>query len=372
MAFLNTGLDGVIVAQTRISQVNGKIGQLIYYGHNIEDIVAQCNFESASYLVLHGELPTDEALQKFTSALVQERHLPERIHQIIATLPRDIDPMAGLRTAVSALSISQDYPPSMDDAMKIIAKVPLIVAAVHHHRQGTDYISPRAELSHTANYLYMISGKIPSEEATQALDKYLMLTIDHGMNASTFTSRVVTSTQSDMLSAVVAGICSLKGPLHGGAPSLVDDMLDEAASASSASDYIRDKIESGDKLMGFGHRVYKTYDPRAAALRAVARKMPKSNANMKLSLDFEEAAIRLLEEHKPGRHLYPNVEFWAATVLRTVGIPRECYPATFAVSRTTGWLAHIFEQSSHNRLMRPSTEYIGHVPSPHQAADITS
>lgn len=362
MSDINTGLEGVLVAETKIAHVDGQKGQLIYQGYDIEDVIGTSMYEDVVYLLWFGKKPNTEERHNFCAQLQAARQLPERITNLITSLPHDFGAMAALRTATSALSVTQAWPPSHEDGISIIAKFPCIIAAYYRHSQGLEIIPPDVSLGHTENYLYMLSGEKPNAEMTRALDTYLMLGADHGMNASTFTARVVTSTCSDIISAVTAGIGALKGPLHGGAPSIVDDMLDEIGSVSNVTNYLEGKLKADERLMGFGHRVYKTYDPRAGALRKVVESLPADNSQLELSLAVEKEAIRLLAEYKPGRNLYPNVEFWAAAVLRTVGVPRELYPPTFAASRTAGWTANIFEQAENNRLVRPSAKYVGRIP----------
>lgn len=359
---VNQGLEGVVVAETQLSHVDGQLGQLVIRGLDIEEIIHKSNYESLVYLLWHGAFPDQKALQDFSRALSQARALTPVQKKVLQALPQDVNTMAGLRTLVSALEPTQEWPPSLEDGLMLVAKMPTMVAALYHHRRGQAPIEPREDLGHTANYLYMIHGREFGEAEVRALDTYLMLGADHGMNCSTFTTRVVTSTESDLISAVTAGIGALKGPLHGGAPSIVDDMLDAVGTIDNVEPYLRSQLDAGKRLMGFGHRVYRTYDPRAAALREVAEKLPTTNAKIELSRALEKKAIELLQEYKPGRNLYPNVEFWAAAVLRSVDLPRELYPPTFAVSRSAGWVAHIVEQSQNNRLMRPSGLYTSTIP----------
>lgn len=363
MAELKIGLEGVAVAETKISCIDGEKGRLIYRGEMIEEVVKNRSFEDVVYLLWNTRFPTPEEGQKFRKELAQFRNIPEYIKNIIKALPKEMDCMSVLRTAISSMVVEGSlWPPTQEQATKILAVAPTIVAFYYHNQQGTKEILPDPKLGHVANYLYMLTGKIPDLAHERALETYLMLSADHDMNASTFTARVVTSTQADIISAIVAAIGALKGPLHGGAPSEVDDMLDEIGTEENVEPWLRSQIESGKKIMGFGHRVYKIYDPRAAALKEIVKQFSENNRLFKLSLVVEKKAIELLNEYKPGRKLYPNLEFWAAGVLRTIDLPRELYTPTFCTSRISGWSAQIMEQASNNRIIRPSSIYVGPMP----------
>ena len=363
MAELHIGLKDIAVAETAISDVRGDLGQLIYRGHWVQELVEKCSYEAVIYLLWHGELPTAEQTSDFTKALAQKRALADYQKEIIKHLPRNLTPMEVLRTVVSSIHPEgEPYPPTQEQAMEVLAKAPSIVAYYHNHIHGNACPEPDLSLGHAANYLYMLNGEKPNEGIARALEAYLILCADHGTNASTFTARVVTSTNADIVSALTAAIGALIGPLHGGAPSHVDDMLEEIGTEDNIEPYLRSKLDNDERLMGFGHRVYKTYDPRAAALRTIVKQFAAENHLFKLSLLVEKEAVRLLEEYKPGRHLYPNLEFWAAGVLRTVKLPPELYTPTFAVARIGGWAANIFEQSENNRLIRPASIYTGGEP----------
>jgi citrate synthase len=253
---------------------------------------------------------------------------------------------------------SQSGTEARDAAVALTACFPTVLAAYDRRRKGLDPIPPRTDLGHAANYVYMMTGNVPSDVDTHALDTYLVLLADHGMNASTFTARVIASTESDMASAVIGGIGALKGPLHGGAPSLVLDMLDAIGTPENAEPWMRAAFARGDRLMGFGHRVYKAEDPRAEILRGIAKEMDKSDLYA-LASASEQTGLRLLEEQKPGRRLYTNVEFYSSVVLNAVGLPRDLFTATFAASRVAGWTGHILEQYADNRLIRPQSQYTG-------------
>ncbi len=363
MAELKIGLEGVAVAETKISCIDGEKGRLIYRGELVEDVVRDRTFEDVVYLLWNERFPTKEESKAFRDTLAQHRNIPDYIKTIIKECPKSLDCMSVMRTAISSMLVGgESWPPTLDQAMKILAIAPTLVAFYYHHKNGTKEILPDPKLGHVANYLYMLTGKVPEHSHERALETYLMLSADHDMNASTFTARVVTSTQSDIVSAIVAAIGALKGPLHGGAPSEVDDMLDEIGTEANVESWVRGKLERGEKIMGFGHRVYKIYDPRAAALKEIVKQFAADNRLFKLSLVLEEKAIELLNQYKPGRKLYPNLEFWAAGVFRSIDLPRELYTPTFCTSRIAGWSAQIMEQAAHNRIIRPSSIYVGPMP----------
>ncbi len=360
---LRIGLEGVAIAESAISHVNGEKGQLIYRGEWAENITKGHEFEDVVYLLWYEHFPSAEEKKAFKALLASKREIPGFAKEIIKQVPRDISPMALLRTVISAMHVpGESWPPTHEQAIEILAKSPTILTYHHNYINNLPECLPDPKLSHAANYLYMLHGKVPPEAHVKALDAYWMLSADHDMNASTFTARVVTSTRADIVSAIVAAIGALIGPLHGGAPSMVDDMLDAIKTKENAEPWLREQLEKGERLMGFGHRVYKTYDPRAAALREIVKQFADGNELFDLSMHVEKVAIKLLDEYKPGRNLYPNLEFWAAGVLRTVELPRTLYTPTFCLSRLAGWSAQIIEQSQNNRLIRPSCIYVGRWP----------
>jgi citrate synthase len=363
MKELRVGLEGVAIAESAISSVNGEKGELIYRGEWVENITKDHAYEDIVHLLWFGHLPSPAEKTAFQAQLVANRQIPDYIKALIQKLPKELKPMAVLRTAISALVMPGDaWPPTYEQAIQILAKAPTILAYYYNLTNGLPDRAPNPDLGHAANYLYMLHGSEPSEVDVKALDTYWMLSADHDMNASTFTSRVVTSTQADIVSAVVGAISALIGPLHGGTPSLIDDMLDSIGTEENAEPWLRAQLDQGKRLMGFGHRIYKVYDPRAAALKEMVKKYAHEDKYLKLSLVIEEAAIKLLQEYKPGRHLYPNLEFWAAGILRTIKLPRTLYTPTFCLSRIGGWSAHIVEQAGNNRLIRPSCIYTGPQP----------
>ncbi len=352
------GLEGIVAATTAISKVDGTNGRLIYRGYNIHDLARTTTFEEVAHLLWFGHLPNQQELSDLHQKFVAERSIPDLVMQVIRALPPTTEPMDALRTAISAwgaLSISGK--PTIEQAIGATARFPLFLAAFNRLRQGQEPLASRAELGHAANYLYLLNGEVPKEEHVRGLNSYLVLLADHGMNASTFTARIVASTESDIASALVAAVGALKGPLHGGAPSKVQDMLKEIGSIDNAEDWIRDAILHGGRLMGFGHRVYKTVDPRAEELREMARVADPDG--FVLSGHVEERALALLDELKPGRKLYTNVEYYSAALMSSLGLSGDFFTPTFAVSRSAGWTAHILEQVSNNRLIRPEAEYTG-------------
>ncbi len=352
------GLEGIVAATTAISRVEGKDGRLLYRGYNIHDLARTTSFEEVAHLLWLGKLPNQQELAKLKAQMAAERKIPVTGMRVLRDLPLTSDPMDVLRTVVSAWGAATiKGKPTLEQAIALTARFPLIIAAFHRLRNGLEPLESRPELGHAANYLYLLTGQIPMEQHVKALDAYLVLLADHGMNASTFSARVVASTESDIASAIVAAIGALKGPLHGGAPSKVLDMLQAIGTAEKAEDWLRDAVARGDRLMGFGHRVYKTYDPRAEELRDLARLAdPKQFV---LSNRVEKVALALLEEQKPGRRLYTNVEFYSAALLSYVGLPGDLFTPAFAMGRVAGWTAHILEQVGDNRLIRPDAEYTG-------------
>lgn len=354
------GLEGIVAARTAISRVDGLDGRLIYCGYNIHDLARTTTFEEVAHLLWFGHLPNKQELANLHSRFVAERTIPEAVTQLLRSLPATAEPMDVLRTAVSLWgTTSISGKPTIDQAIAATARFPLFLAAFHRLRNGQEPLESRPELGHAANYLYLLTGQIPKEGHVRGLNSYMVLLADHGMNASTFTARIVASTESDIASALVAGLGALKGPLHGGAPSKVQDMLREIGSIDRAEAWLRNAITTGQRIMGFGHRVYKTTDPRAEELREMARVADPEG--FELPHRVEELTVALLDELKPGRRLYTNVEFYSAALMASVGLTGDLFTPTFAVSRCAGYTAHILEQIGNNRLIRPEAEYIGPV-----------
>jgi citrate synthase len=352
------GLEGIVAASTAISKVDGTAGRLIYRGYDIHSLAQTTTFEEVAHLLWFGHLPNQKQLSDLHKKFVAERTIPDSVMQIIRALPAQTEPMDALRTAVSAWGgIAISGTPTIGQAIAATARFPLFLAAFNRRRHGYEPLASKPELGHAANYLYLLTGEVPKEEHVRGLNSYLVLLADHGMNASTFTGRIVASTESDIASSLVAAISALKGPLHGGAPSKVQDMLRTIGTVENANPWLRDAITNGGKLMGFGHRVYKTADPRAEELRGMARVADPEGFT--LSGYVEKTALELLRELKPGRPIYTNVEYYSAALMASVGLTGDLFTPTFAVSRCAGWTAHILEQVNNNRLIRPEAEYTG-------------
>jgi len=354
---VSSGLEGVVAATTSLSHVDGERGQLVIGGYAVEELAEHATFEETTWLLWHGELPTARQLDSFHASLAAARTLPTPTLTLLRDCARSgLAVMDALRVGTGTLSLASD------DAAGILARIPTIVAAYWRLQRGQEPVAPRSDLGHAANYLYMLSGEPPDGERVRALETYLNTVVDHGLNASTFTARVITSTGSDLVSAIVGAIGALKGPLHGGAPGPALDMVFEIGDASRAEQVLREKIEAGEKLMGFGHRVYKVRDPRADVLARAAERMFTRGGDMSLytlARSVEVEAIRLLDLYKPGRRLQTNVEFYTALLLHGLGLEVPLFTPTFAVSRVGGWLAHAFEQRRANRIIRPQSEYAG-------------
>jgi citrate synthase len=353
------GLEGVVIGTSSICLIDGNLGQLIYRGYDIQDLTANLTFEEVAHLLWNGDLPTRAQLADLRERLSENRSIPENLKAVIRNLPRSSNTLDVLRTAISSLGTGVALKtPDISDALTITARIPTINAAFDRLRRGQEPVEPRPELGHAANYIYMLTGKEPDPAKVDALDKYLILLADHGMNSSTFTARIVASTWSDMYSAITAAIGALKGPLHGGAPAPVLQMLKDIGTPERAESWMRGELKAGRRLMGFGHRVYRTTDPRAEILRNIASRTSDTKF-FELARRVEETGIRVLQEERPDRKLYTNVEFYSAVVMDSVGLPPDLFTATFAASRSVGWSANVLEQVANNRLIRPETEYTG-------------
>ncbi|HXA28674.1 MAG TPA: citrate synthase [Candidatus Angelobacter sp.] len=361
------GLEGVAVAETAVGDVRGEEGFFHYRGYDATELARRCSFEQVWHLLILGELPSAEQLAAFRSQTVADRALPDRVAELlpaIAAMP-NYTPLSALRSAISLTASAIGTEPTLDipaekvreEALRMAALVPVLLMHLHRHHQGLPPVDPEPDLGYAAAYLQMLTGERPDAVKARAVEQYLILTMDHGFNSSTFTARVITSTGSDMGSALTGAIGALAGPLHGGAPSRALAMLDAIGTPENAEAYLRREIGSGQRLMGFGHRVYKTDDPRSTLLREVAREV--GGEQVEFAQHVEATALRVLNELKPGRRLYTNVEFYAGVVMNSAGIPRDMFTPTFACSRTVGWTAAIAEQAGNNRLIRPSALYIG-------------
>ncbi len=355
------GLEGVVATMTRLSMVDGEAGRLVIAGFPVEELAGLATFEETLYLLWNDVLPDAGQLARLKGSLAARRVLPEATTDLLeAAAAGRVPAMDALRMAAGTLG-SPDGD-DRDDALRVVAAFPTIIAAYRRLSRGEDPVDPDPELPHAANYLYMLSGEVPSDELARALETYLVATSDHGMNASTFAARVIVSTRSDFVSAVTGAVGALKGPLHGGAPGPALDMVFEIGKAERAEPYLREKLESGGRLMGFGHRIYKARDPRADVLAEAAGRLYAADADedlYRLAIAVERTAVRLLAEYKPGRNLYTNVEYYTALLLHGLGLPTELFTPTFTASRVAGWTAHCFEQRELDRIIRPQSEYVG-------------
>ena len=352
------GLEGIVASQTAISMVDGANGRLVYQGYVIADLAEEMSFEEVAFLLWEGRLPTRAELKALSLELAANRSLTQAANITLDALPNDTDPMDVLRSVVSVQGVKHRLAkPTIPLAIHAAASFPTILAMFHRRQLGLEPIQPRRDLGHAANYLYMLNGKESSPEIVRALNTYLVLLADHGMNASTFAARVIASTESDLISALVGAIGALKGPAHGGAPAAVIEQLELIGTADKAEQWMRDARKRKVKFMGFGHRIYRVYDPRAKILKEMCRRMnPKF---YDLATRVEEVALQILHEEHPERPQSTNVEFYSAGVLQAIGLPREFFTPTFAVSRVAGWSAHVLEQSANNRIIRPQSEYVG-------------
>jgi citrate synthase len=355
------GLEGIVASQTAISMVDGANGRLVYQGYVIADLAEEMSFEEVAFLLWEGRLPTRAELEALSLELAANRTLTQAANIALDALPSDTDPMDVLRSVVSVQGVEHRLAkPTVPLAIHAAASFPTILAMFYRRQLGLEPIQPRRELGHAANYLYMLNGKESSPEIVRALNTYLVLLADHGMNASTFAARVIASTESDLISALVGAVGALKGPAHGGAPAAVIEQLELMGTADKAEQWMRAARKRKVKFMGFGHRIYRVYDPRAKILKEMCRRMnPKF---YDLATRVEEVALQILHEEHPERPQSTNVEFYSAGVLQAIGLPREFFTPTFAVSRVAGWSAHVLEQAANNRIIRPQSEYIGPEP----------
>ncbi|MEZ4592082.1 MAG: citrate synthase/methylcitrate synthase [Chloroflexota bacterium] len=357
------GLEGVVAAETELSHVDGLKGELIIAGFPLARLAANATFEEAAFLLWNGRLPTQPELATLKQELADLRPLPlATLNLLRAAALAHTSPMDALRMASATLDLGIDTRDHQTTAKTIVARVAGIVASYHRLRQRQEPVAPDPALSHAANFLYMLTGEPPSEARVRGLETYLNTVIDHSLNASTFAARVIVATQTDLVSAITGAIGALKGPLHGGAPGPALETVFEIGSADRAEAVLQAKLDAGERLMGFGHRVYKVRDPRAEVLGAAAEKMFQDDGDMalyELAKSVEATAVRLLAQHKPGRNLQTNVEFYTALLLHGLGLPTDLFTPTFAVGRTAGWLAHCFEQMKYGRLIRPQSRYTG-------------
>jgi citrate synthase len=365
------GLEGVVVAETAVGDVRGQEGFYHYRQYNATELAEKRTMEDVWHLLYEGHLPDGDERRRFFEEIRPLREIPPAVRELlpaIATAGEHFVPLDALRSAYSVLATSLDFRSWMDidrselraDAMRTSAVVPTLIMALYRLSQGQEPVDPHPELAYAANYLYMLTGEVPDPDDARAIEQYLISTTDHGFNSSTFTARVITSTGADLGSAVVGAIGALSGPLHGGAPSRALDMLDAIGTPDKAESWIREHVQAGEKIMGFGHRIYKTDDPRSVMLRGVAERL--GGPMVDFAKQVEKTVVEVLAELKPGRQLYANVEFYAGVVMDKVGLPRTLFTPTFTSSRVIGWTSHVLEQASDNRLIRPSAHYDGPQP----------
>jgi len=357
---IHRGLADVTVTETRLSDIDGEVGQLWIAGYPVADLAANASYPETVYLLLHDRLPDAKELQSFEDRLCSYRTLPEPCHDaVVAAAQRGAGPMAALRMgAATATAVEPNDPEA--DALRLIARLPTITATYWRVLQGQEPLEPRLDLGHAANYLYMLTGEEPSDAQVAGLETYLSTVVDHGLNASTFTARTIVSTESELVSAITGAIGALRGDLHGGAPDLVLEMLESLEESEDVRGELGARLEAGERLMGFGHRVYGARDPRAAVLEDAAAAFYEGEDDFFAAAKaIEDVATDLLAEHRPDLDLETNVEFYTAVLLHGVGIPPELFTPTFAISRVAGWSAHCLEQLEDNRLIRPRSEFVG-------------
>ncbi len=362
MPVIAKGLEGIVANSTALSDVRGAEGVLIYAGYNIDELAGQVSFEEVVHLLWHGHLPDRREYDELCRALRGQRELPQGVIDFLKSAPKDAGPMDVMRTAVSMLglydsSLGEDI--KLDEnrhrALSITAKMGVIAAYFHRARQGLDLPPVRSDLSEAAHFLYLLNGEVPSADAEKTLDVAYVLHADHGMNASTFSARVTIATLSDIYSAITSAIGTLKGPLHGGANEGVIHMLQEIGTEDAVDAWVDNALAQKKKIMGIGHRVYRTLDPRAPHLRAMAIKLSNELGEPKW-IKMSERIAAIMKERKG---LNANVDFYSATVYYSLGVPTDMFTPIFAISRTAGWTAHVLEQLADNRLYRPLSEYVG-------------
>lgn len=357
---LAIGLEGIVAVETSLSRIDGENGKIMYRHVETEQIREKRSFEEVAFLLWYGSFPCKEQLESFKSILAAQRTLPQHVKQTIDQIPINVDMMSVLQTTVSALNeVEYNWPPTLEQATRLLPKIPTIIAYRKARLDNRKPIEPRDDLDHTANYLYMLFGHEPSPTIKRILETYLILTQELGSNPSTFAARVVASTRSDLISSLSAAIGALKGPLHGGAPAEVLAMLISIGTKENAEPWMRRALERAERLMGFGHRLFKAKDPRSNMLKEAAFQLGKEHDLVDLAIHVEQTAIRLLKEYKPGKRLITNVDYYAAVIMSVVGLDASLFTPTFALSRTVGWCAHIVEQAANNRLIYPQSKYIG-------------
>ncbi len=360
------GLEGIVAARTTLSHVDGEQGRLVYGGYEIEDLAEHATFEEVCHLLWFGDLPTTPQLEALRGQLTRGASVPEPVLDLVRAAPGGAHPMSTLRTAISALGL---YDPDAEDgsadatlrkSIRLTGQTITLTAAIDRLRRGRDALAPRPGLSLAGNLLFMLHGEVPDPLAERIIDAALILHAEHGMNASTFAARVTAATLSDLHSAMTSAAGTLKGPLHGGANEQVMRMLLEIGTPDAAGAYVRDKLAAGEKVMGFGHRVYRTTDPRAPILKRLAERLERQGGDtrwLEISARIQETMRQEMESK--GKRVYANVDFFSASVYYTLGIPLDLFTNVFACARMAGWTAHVMEQYADNRLIRPASEYVG-------------
>ena len=366
---INLGLEGIYFTESRIAMIDGINGRLYYCGYPIASLAENSTYEETCYLILHGRLPKTEELEKFSAMMKESREIPQNVLSLIKDMAKTAVPMDILRTAISALPAYQkkryENPDEENfaESINIISKSTSIIAAIERFRKGLDYIKPDSSLGHAANFLYMLKGAQPDSKHARILDIMMILHAEHGSNASTFTAIAAASTLSDLYSAIVAGICALKGPLHGGADEASLRMLYAIGEPENTSKYIEDALSGKKRIMGFGHRIYKNYDPRARIIKKYLEELEgdadeKIRKLAKIEMEAEKIMIERLGKQKG---IWPNVDFFSGPVYLSLGIPQEIFTPLFAASRSVGWCAHVREYLKTNRLIRPLDYYTGEI-----------
>ncbi|MFC8364980.1 citrate synthase/methylcitrate synthase [Streptomyces griseorubiginosus] len=362
------GLAGVVVTDTEVGDVRGREGFYHYRQYSAVELAQTRSFEDVWHLLVHGELPDAAGGAAFRAETAALRRLPDEVRAAlpaIAAASGVSGPLAGMRSALSLLGAAKGFRPVYDidpqgrrrDTLVAAAAVPTLLAALYRLGAGLDPVEPREDLSYAANYLYMLTGSVPAQARARAIEQYLISTIDHGFNASTFTARVVASTGADVAACLVGAVGALSGPLHGGAPSRALDTLDAIGTPDRIDPWIRERVLAGDRIMGFGHAIYRTEDPRSRMLREVAQRF--GGPRVDFAVEVERRVEAILAELKPGRELHTNVEFYAGVVMELCGLPREMFTPTFAAGRVVGWSANILEQAADSKIIRPVARYVG-------------
>jgi len=369
---IERGLEGVVIAKSAITFIDGERGILRYRGIDINELAAKSNFEEVTYLLWNGSLPNKAQFSEFKRQLAARRPLPLQVPKLLRGIPKGAIPMEVARTAVSYMAtFPRKKGETFDqfnrrESLQLTSTLPTIVASYERIRKGKTPIRPDPRLGHAANFLYGLSGRKPDEVSRAAFDTLSILYADHEMNASTFAAVVAISTLADLGGAVTSAIATLAGPLHGGSNQRVMEMLEEIGTVEKVEGYVDSELAAGRRIMGFGHRIYRTYDPRARILKNIAEKLAEERGGSRKWLDIAEEVERIVMDK---RKLWPNIEFYVAVVLNALGVPKDLMPAVFACNRISGWIAHIYEQYADNRLIRPLTEYVGPAQVPYVPID---